>query len=85
MTTLSELLSNVLVKNTTNMIVDYLTDPPVLPFINELILKTIYLRLNDTIVCYSNYYIIMGDKFGRRLKIFRSGAEWEVRVDYTIM
>ncbi len=45
-----------LVKNVIGIIIDYLTDPPYLPYIDELKKKT-YPIARETDWCYNRYYI----------------------------
>ncbi len=52
----NEIIDTGLVKNIRGIIINYLTDPPILPYIDELRLKTeLISRDNDW--CYVNYYI----------------------------
>jgi hypothetical protein len=85
MTNLSELLSTVLVKNTANVIVDYLTDPPVLPFIDELMDKTQNIEWrNDECMYYSTYYISTYGYGIRRAisKIHYLNNRWKISSNY---
>ncbi len=61
---LSELLSTqFLSKNTTSIIIGYLTDPPKLPYLDHLV-KITFMIYSDTNIRYSyqNYYITINSK-----------------------
>jgi hypothetical protein len=68
-------------KNTIGVIIGYLTDPPVLPYLKELIDKTrdIY---KDFEVCvyYSDYYLAHGQKStqGGKVWIYKPSKRWSV-------
>ncbi len=79
MTNLSELLSAVLVKNTANVIIDYLTDPPVLPFVDELTCKTRYIQWQtEDLICYSTYYNSAYGVYHIKTKIGYRGIDWKI-------
>ncbi len=49
-------------KNVSSVVIDYLTDPPVLPYLEELIARTCVIH-NDLIRCtyYSDFYFHYGE------------------------
>ncbi len=75
-------------KNTIGLIVDYLTDPPVLPYIKELSIKTQYL-FNDFGKCiyYSTFFIITTEQIviTECCKFYkhRSG-NWDIILKYIV-
>ncbi len=84
---LSDYLSTcVLSKNTTSIIIGYLTDPPALPFITELLLKTDDLNyILNHYYYYQNKFIRFGvnmDKTNRRscIRQFKDEYGWRMRI-----
>ncbi len=55
-------------KNVSKIIVDYLTDPPTLPYLNELTNKTQNIA-SDPDWCYDRYYIDIMNLTRRKLMI----------------
>ncbi len=67
-------------KNTTSIIIGYLTDPPPLPYLQELVRRT-WIILDDLNVCiyYSNHYFhrIYRSKISEHCRLFRtSNKRW---------
>ncbi len=51
----------ILNKNTIGVIIGYLTDLPKLPFINQLLFNTRWIKKDDGAYYYNNYYINRGN------------------------
>ncbi len=65
-------------KNVSTLVIEYLTDPPRLPFLDQLINTTSYL-LSSTNKCifYNNhYYIIRSGKFDLKVKFQKTNIGW---------
>ncbi len=66
-------------KNTSGIIIGYLTDPPPLPFVEELTFKTAYIkRYTDTQWYYDRYYRdqVYLNFSNKIIKIYRNLEEW---------
>lgn len=78
---MSEVLLHYLNKNTTNVIIDYLTPLPELPFLKELVIITrnLYADFN-TCKYYQNYYYVSNKYLStHKVKFYQSNDGWSIR------
>ncbi len=81
---MTEILNTLLNKNTSNIVIGYLIDPPVLPYLDELLTRTLRIS-EDPDWCYNRYFVSYADRYKHKgmAKIYftnKHTEEWNVRI-----
>ncbi len=79
---MNEILSNFLSRNTSSVIIGYLTDPPPLPYLKDLLHKTRFISYCDDYIFYINYWYWPCDfitkVYNKKYAIKRDKTDWRI-------